>query len=438
VLKRDAVAKVVLNNLYKHTQLQYTFGCNMLAIVDGVPRTLRLDEFVRYYVAHQVDVIVRRTRFQLRRAEERAHILRALAKALDRMDDVIALIRGSASAEAARSELMALLDIDEVQAVAILDMQLRRLAALERQRIMDELAEREREIAELQAILADPARQRAIIGEELGEIVERYGDERRTRVVAHEGDMSAEDFIAQEDVVVTVTRGGYAKRTQTDLYRSQRRGGRGVQGASLKQDDIVERFFVTTTHHWLLFFTDQGRSTAARPRAARGQPQRPRPARRQHPRLPARRADRAGHRPARLRRGAVPRARHPQGPGEEDSADGVRQRALQRPDRHQPARGRLAHRRGPHQPRRRPAARQPQAQSIRFHASDDALRPMGRPTSGVIGMKLTTTTSCSRCRWRRPVATRRRPPCSSCPTAASASARRSRSTAARAGPATAS
>ena len=259
VLKRDAIAKVVLNNLYKHTQLQYTFGCNMLAIVDGVPRTLRLDQFVEHYVAHQVDVIVRRTRFQLRRAEERAHILRALGKALDRLDDVIALIRASASAEAARSELMALLDIDELQAVAILDMQLRRLAALERQRLLDELAEREREIADLQAILADPARQRRIIGVELGEIVERYGDERRTRIVAFEGDMSAEDLIAQEDVVVTVTRGGYAKRTKTDLYRSQRRGGRGVQGAALKQDDIVERFFVTTTHHWLLFLTDQGR-----------------------------------------------------------------------------------------------------------------------------------------------------------------------------------
>ncbi|MCW2679792.1 MAG: gyrase subunit, partial [Frankiales bacterium] len=259
VLKRDAVAKVVLNNLYKHTQLQYTFGCNMLAIVDGVPRTLRLDQFVEYYVAHQVDVIVRRTRFQLKRAEERAHILRALGKALDRLDDVITLIRNSPSAEAARSGLMELLDIDEIQAVAILDMQLRRLAALERQRILDELAEKEREIADLQAILADPARQRRIIGEELGEIVDRYGDERRTRIIAFEGDMSAEDLIAQEDVVVTVTRGGYAKRTKTDLYRSQRRGGRGVQGAALKQDDIVERFFVTTTHHWLLFFTDQGR-----------------------------------------------------------------------------------------------------------------------------------------------------------------------------------
>ncbi|MCW2778123.1 MAG: gyrase subunit, partial [Frankiales bacterium] len=259
VLKRDAVAKVVLNNLYKHTQLQYTFGANMLAIVDGVPKTLRLDEFVKHYVAHQVEVIVRRTRYQLRKAEERAHILRALGKALDRLDDVIALIRGAASADAARTGLMELLEIDELQAVAILDMQLRRLAALERQRILDELAEREREIADLQAILADPVRQRRIIGEELTEIVGRYGDERRTRLIPFEGDMSAEDLITQEDVVVTVTRGGYAKRTKTDLYRSQRRGGRGVRGANLKQDDLVEHFFVTTTHHWILFFTNKGR-----------------------------------------------------------------------------------------------------------------------------------------------------------------------------------
>jgi DNA gyrase subunit A len=259
VLKRDAVAKVVLNNLYKHTQLQFTFGANMLAIVDGVPRTLRLDEFVKHYVAHQVDVIVRRTRYQLRKAEERAHILRALGKALDQLDAVIALIRAAESAEAARSQLMALLLIDELQAVAILDMQLRRLAALERQRILDELAEREAEIADLTAILADPARQRRIIGEELKEIVEKYGDERRTRIVPFEGDMSAEDFIPQEEVVVTVTRGGYAKRTKTDLYRSQRRGGKGVRGAQLKQDDVVEHFFTTSTHDWLLFFTNLGR-----------------------------------------------------------------------------------------------------------------------------------------------------------------------------------
>jgi DNA gyrase subunit A len=259
VLKRDAVAKVVLNNLYKHTQLQFTFGANMLAIVDGVPRTLRLDEFVRYYVAHQVEVIVRRTRFRLRKAEERAHILRALAKALDQLDAVIALIRNSDSAESAREQLMQLLDIDEVQATAILDMQLRRLAALERQRIIDELIERESEIADLNAILADPGRQRRIVGEELAEIVEKYGDDRRTRIIPFEGDMSAEDFIAQEDVVVTVTTGGYAKRTKTDLYRQQRRGGKGVRGAQLKQDDVVAHFFTTSTHNWLLFFTNMGR-----------------------------------------------------------------------------------------------------------------------------------------------------------------------------------
>ncbi len=273
VLKRDAVAKVVLNNLFKHTQLQTTFGANMLSIVDGVPRTLRLDEMVRYYVAHQVEVIVRRTRFRLRKAVERAHVLRALGKALDRLDDVIALIRAADSAEAALVQLQALLEIDEVQARAILDMQLRRLAALERQRILDELAEREAEIADLEAILADPGRQRRIIRDELGEVVDRYGDDRRTRIIAFEGDMSAEDLIAQEDVVVSVTRGGYAKRTRTELYRQQRRGGKGVRGAALKQDDIVEHFFVTTTHHWILFFTNQGRVYRARahelPEAAR-------------------------------------------------------------------------------------------------------------------------------------------------------------------------
>jgi DNA gyrase subunit A len=258
-LRRDAIPKVVLNNLYKHTQLQDSFGANMLALVDGVPRTLRLDEFVKHYVAHQVEVIVRRTRYRLRKAEERAHILRGLGKALDALDAVIALIRGAESADAAREGLMQLLDIDEIQATAILDMQLRRLAALERQRILDELAEREAEIADLNAILADPVRQRTIIGEELTEIVEKYGDDRRTRIIPFEGDLAAEDFIPQEDVVVTVTTGGYAKRTKTDLYRQQKRGGKGVRGAQLKQDDVVAHFFTTTTHHWLLFFTNKGR-----------------------------------------------------------------------------------------------------------------------------------------------------------------------------------
>jgi len=259
VLKRDAVAKVVLNNLYKHTRLQDTFGANMLALVDGVPRTLRLNEFVTHYIVHQIEVIVRRTKYRLRKKEERAHILRAYLKALDALDAVIALIRRSDSVEIARNGLIELLDIDDIQATAILDMQLRRLAALERQKIIDEAAEIEREIAELNAILASPQRQREIVSEELAEVVDKYGDERRTGFVAAEGEMRAEDLIAEEDVVVTITRGGYAKRTKFDLYRSQKRGGKGVRGAALKQDDIVEHFFTTTTHHWLLFFTNRGR-----------------------------------------------------------------------------------------------------------------------------------------------------------------------------------
>lgn len=259
VLKRDAVAKVVLNNLYKHTELQTNFGANMLALVDGVPRTLSLDAFIRHWVNHQVEVIVRRTTFRLRKAEERAHILRALLKALDLIDEVIALIRASASADAARTGLMGLLDIDELQANAILEMQLRRLAALERQRITDEHDELQRKIDEYNAILASPTRQREIISEELAALVEKYGDERRSTLIPSDGDLSIEDLIAEEDIVVTITRGGYVKRTRSDLYRSQKRGGKGVRGAQLKQDDIVDHFFVTTTHNWILFFTNKGR-----------------------------------------------------------------------------------------------------------------------------------------------------------------------------------
>ncbi len=258
-LKRDAVAKVVLNNLYKHTQLQTTFGVTMLSIVDGVPRTLRLDQMVSYYVTHQIEVIVRRTQYRLRKAEERAHILRAYLKALDALDAVIALIRSSPSAEAARTGLMELLTIDEIQAVAILDLQLRRLAALERLRIQEEANEIEAKIADFEDILAKPGRQRTIIRDELNEIVDKYGDARRTRLVPYDGDMSMEDLIAAEDVVVTITRTGYAKRTKTDLYRAQRRGGRGVQGAALKTDDLVAHFFVCSTHDWILFFTNKGR-----------------------------------------------------------------------------------------------------------------------------------------------------------------------------------
>jgi len=259
VLKRDAVAKVVLNNLYKHTQLQETFGANMLALVDGVPRTLTLDQFVAYWIAHQIEVIQRRTRYRLRKAEERAHILRALLKALDALDDVIALIRASATVDDARTGLMQLLDIDEVQATAILDMQLRRLAALEHKKITDEYDDLMSRIADYNDILSSEERQRSIVGDELAEIVDKFGDERRTEIVPFDGDMSIEDLIAEEDLVITITRDGYAKRTKSDLYRSQRRGGKGVRGAALKQDDIVEHFFTTTTHHWILFFTNQGR-----------------------------------------------------------------------------------------------------------------------------------------------------------------------------------
>ncbi len=259
VLKRDAVAKVVLNNLYKHTQLQDTFGVNMLSLVDGVPRTLRLDQMVRHYVTHQLDVIVRRTKFQLRRAEERAHILEGLLVALDHLDEVIALIRAAESAEVARGQLMERYELSELQANAILDMQLRKLAALERQGIIDEYADLQRKIADLRDILASEPRQRQIVGDELAEIVEKRGDERRTRIVPAEGEFTDEDLIEEKPVVVTITRGGYAKRTDATTYRQQKRGGRGVQGAVLKQDDIVEHFFVTTTHHWILFFTNKGR-----------------------------------------------------------------------------------------------------------------------------------------------------------------------------------
>ncbi|MGH3989829.1 MAG: DNA gyrase subunit A, partial [Pseudonocardiaceae bacterium] len=256
-LKRDAVAKVVLNNLYKHTQLQQSFGVNMLAIVEGVPRTLRLDQVIRHYVRHQLDVIVRRTRYLLRKAEERAHLLRGLVKALDSLDEVIALIRRSPTVDDARTGLMELLDVDEIQANYILETQLRRLAAMERRKVIDDLAELEREIADYLDILDKPERQRQIVCDELAEIVEKHGDERRTTITGYDGDVSNEDLIAVEDVVVTITRTGYAKRTRTDLYRAQKRGGKGVMGAGLKTDDIVAHFFVCSTHDWILFFTNK-------------------------------------------------------------------------------------------------------------------------------------------------------------------------------------
>jgi len=260
VLKRDAVARVVLNNLYKYTQLQENFGANMLALVDGVPRTLPIDGFITHWVTHQIDIIVRRTQFRLRKAEERAHILRGYLKALDALDDVIALIRRSATVEDARDGLIELLKIDELQARAILNMQLRQLAALERQKIIDEAAELERLIAEYQGIIADESKQRQIVSEELADVVNRYGDDRRSQIMpGFDGDVSMEDLIPEEEMVVTLTAGGYIKRTRSDNYRIQHRGGKGVKGANLRADDVVQNFIVSTTHHWLMFFTNTGR-----------------------------------------------------------------------------------------------------------------------------------------------------------------------------------
>ncbi|MCP2262131.1 DNA gyrase subunit A [Streptoalloteichus tenebrarius] len=387
-LKRDAVAKVVLNNLYKHTQLQHSFGVNMLALVDGVPRTLRLDQVVRYYVKHQVEVIVRRTRYRLRKAEERAHILRGYVRALDMLDEVIALIRRSPTADEARSGLIELLGVDEVQASAILELQLRRLAALERQKIVDELAEIERTIADLQDILARPERQRAIIRDELLAIVEKHGDDRRTRIVPFEGDVSMEDLIAVEDVVVTITRTGYAKRTKTDLYRSQKRGGKGVQGAQLKQDDIVAHFFVCSTHDWILFFTNKGRVYRAK---AYELPEANRNARGQHvANLLAFQPDEhiaqvihikdyeaAPYLVLATKRGNVKKSRLVD--FDSNRSGGIVGINLREDDELVGAvlcssddDLLLVSADG---------------QSIRFHATDEALRPMGRATSGVLGMR---------------------------------------------------
>ncbi|MDG4822183.1 DNA gyrase subunit A [Asanoa sp. WMMD1127] len=390
VLRRDAVAKVVLNNLYKHTQLQETFGANMLALVDGVPRTLNLAQFIRYYVEHQIDVIQRRTAYRLRKAEERAHILRGLVKALDALDEVIALIRRSPTVEDARGGLRDLLDIDDIQATAILDMQLRRLAALERQKIIDELAKIEIDIADLRDILAKPERQRKIISDELSEIVAKWGDDRRTKIVPFDGEVSMEDLIAREDVVVTITRTGYAKRTKVDLYRSQRRGGKGVSGAGLRQDDIVSHFFVCSTHDWILFFTNKGRVYRAK---AYELPEASRTARGQHvANLLAFQPDEhiaqvieianygvAPYLVLATRGGLVKKTKLEE--FDSNRSGGII--AINLRDEDELVGAGLA---GPDDDLLLVSK---MAQAIRFNATDDALRPMGRATSGVIGMRFT-------------------------------------------------
>ena len=387
-LKRDAVAQVVLNQLYKHTQLQDNFGANMLALVDGVPRTLTLEQFLRYWIAHQIEVIQRRTRYRLRKAEERAHILRGYLKALDALDEVIALIRASATVEDARTGLMDLLEIDELQATAILDMQLRRLAAMERQKIIDEYDDLMAKIADYNDILSNEPRQRSIVSEELGEVVDKYGDDRRTEILPWDGEVTDEDLIAEEDVVVTITAGGYAKRTRSDLYRAQRRGGRGVRGAALRQDDVVEHFMVTSTHNWLLFFTNQGRIYRAKGYQL---PDASRDAKGQHvANLLAFRPDEsiasvlsipgydaADYLVLATRSGLVKKTRlsdydtNRQGGiiaislGEDDEVIGARLVSAEDDIF-------LASTKG---------------MSVRFTASDDILRPMGRDTKGVIGMR---------------------------------------------------
>ncbi|HEX9035247.1 MAG TPA: DNA gyrase C-terminal beta-propeller domain-containing protein, partial [Streptosporangiaceae bacterium] len=382
--------KVVLNNLYKHTQLQDTFGANMLALVDGVPRTLRLDQMIRYWVTHQIDVIVRRTQYLLRKAQERAHILSALIKAIDQIDAVIALIRASESAAVAQQGLMDLLEIDEIQARAILDMQLRKLAALERQQLIDEYTELMEQIADYEAILASPERQRQIVGTELGEINAKYGNDRRTEIIAWDGEVSMADLIAEEDVVVTITRGGYAKRTKTDLYRAQRRGGKGVRGAQLRTDDIVEHFFVTSTHHWILFFTNKGRVYRAK---AYELPEAARDARGQHvANLLAFQPDEriaevlalqdyevAPYLVIATASGLVKKSRL----SEYDStrAGGIIAINLREDD--EVIGARLV------SPDQDLLLVSRHAQAIRFRATDEALRPMGRATSGVIGMRFT-------------------------------------------------
>jgi DNA gyrase subunit A len=388
-LRRDAVARVVLNNLYKHTELQSNFSANMLAIVDDIPRTLSLDGFISNWITHQIEVIQRRTQYLLDEAEARAHIYRGYAKALDALDDVIALIRRSPTVEEAREGLMALLEIDELQANAILEMQLRRLAALERQKIMDELAKLEIEIADYRDILAKPERQRSIISDELAELVEKYGDERRSPIVPADGDLSMEDLIPDEEVVVTITKGGYAKRTKTDLYRVQNRGGKGVRGAALRGDDLVDHMFPTTSHHWILFFTTAGRVYRAK---AYQLPEAGRDAKGGHVAgllsfqpdeeiaqvLAIRDYEQAPYLVLATRKGLVKKTRladynSPRQAGViainfRDDDDALIGAELVTPDDDLLLISR-------------------KAQAIRFRADDEQLRPMGRATSGVTGMK---------------------------------------------------
>jgi len=388
-VRRDAVARVVLNNLYKHTELQTNFSANMLALVDDVPRTLTLDAFISNWIHHQVEVIQRRTQYLLDEAEAKAHIFRGLVKALDALDEVIALIRRSPTVEDARDGLIALLEIDELQARAILEMQLRRLAALERQKIIDDLAELEIEIADYKDILASPERQRTIISDELAAIVDKFGDDRRSVIIPADGDLSDEDLIPDEEVVVTITKGGYAKRTKTELYRVQNRGGKGVRGAALRGDDLVEHMFSTTSHHWILFFTTAGRVYRAK---AYQLPEAGRDAKGGHVAgllsfqpdediaqvLAVRDYESAPYLVLATKRGLVKKTRL----GDYNSPRQAGVIAINfRADDDELIGAELVN------PEDDLLLISRKAQSIRFKADDTQLRPMGRATSGVTGMK---------------------------------------------------
>ncbi|MEN9922609.1 MAG: hypothetical protein RIS09_123 [Actinomycetota bacterium] len=388
VLKRDAVAKVVLNNLYRHTQLQETFGANMLALVDGVPRTLTLDAFVSNWITHQLEVIQRRTKYRLRKAQERAHILLGLLKAIDRIEEVIALIRKSPSAQEAQGGLMKLLEIDELQARAILDMQLRKLAALERQELQNEYDELMKMILDYEDILKSDARQRSIIKEELEGIVAKHGDERRSQFLADEGDMRQEDLIAKRNVVVTLTSGGYVKRTDAALYRQQKRGGRGVKGANLRQDDVVSHFFITTTHNWILFFTNKGRVFRAK---AYELPEAGRDARGTHVAnvlafsgeeyvtqvLDLKDYDSAPYLVLATKQGMVKKT--PLGEYNSNRTGGLI--AINLKENDELISAQLV---GDNDDLLLVSSK---GNSVRFHANNDTLRPMGRATSGVIGIR---------------------------------------------------
>ncbi len=258
-LKLDANPQVVLNMLYKHTQLEDTFSVNNVALVDGVPRTLNLAQLVHHYIAHQLEVIQRRSAFRLAKAQARAHIVEGLLIALDNIDEVVQIIRSSANVDEARSALMERFSLSEIQANHILDMPLRRLTALETTKLRDELAELQATIEYLESLLADEMKRRALIGEELAEIRDKFADDRRSRIIPDSGEMSLEDLIADEDLVVTVSSAGYVKSVLAKAYRTQGRGGRGIKGASVRDDDVIEHLLHTSAHAYLLFFTNRGK-----------------------------------------------------------------------------------------------------------------------------------------------------------------------------------